>query len=604
MGNSDGGGCVGLVIIIGVVAYIIELLVKLLSKVFVAAISIVGILLLAMCLVGAVIGVFYAFKSFFAAVMEVSDDRKALFSKPQYTRLTLPRTADGKFEFYEDISRASYFNGGMLKDIGSILKKTFSNSVKRLRIFGSNISDSSGLFGKTFSIIKNVFSIISLLVFGMVVSAVLSVMIVVSSVIILIFYRIFFFAVLSAEKASFSAKKITNRCDFCKAEYDLPVYFCPKCGIPHRYLRPSKFGIFYRTCVCLEKLPVTAGGKCADGKKRSQLTAACPKCGKSDRSSETRPLGIPLIGGVNAGKTTFKTAFLYSFLNDEATKLGLTIKLNDKAMENEFEEIRSCFIGKRMVTETRPGKEYDVTSFNFVIEHEKLSVPRLMHIYDMPGEVFEQSNAQESLKHFTFSEGVIFVIDPYTLQSIISSESDLGGMRVGKMDFNTLVEVFCETLEKLPNMPREGKKYAIPVAICINKVDTPSLRNRIGMPAARKLMNAKPEVYSDSYDTMDMLCREFLSANGKSNAVTLLDQNFKYVHFFACSATGSIPKGPVRFVPEQVLAAVYWITARSDSQLAPLLGTDVPHDIDESTRKRLSQNRSDYFEIIENSLVH
>ncbi len=605
MGSGDGGGCVALVIIIAVIAWVIDLLIKLITKVAAVAINIVGIIIAAICAVGAIIGVFYAFKSFFTAVMEAMDDRKTKAKTVRWERNSLPRDPDNilGYQFFEQAAEPTYFNGGVIKDIGKILKNTFSKSVKRLGEFADNISLADGFIGKLASIIKNVFSMVSLLVFGMTVSLLLSIMIVVGALFVLVCYKLFYVIVCSAEKASFARKSIHPHCPHCKNQYDLPIYLCPRCGIPHKYLRPSRFGIFYRTCGCLERIPVTAGGKCSDGKKRSELSARCPFCGREDSNHELRQLSIPLIGGVNAGKTTFKTAFLYQFITDEATKLGLDTDINGD-MQRDYDEIKNCYIGKRMVTETRPGKEYDIFSFDFTVDHKSLDVKRQIHIYDMPGEVFEQSNAQERLQHFTFSEGVIFVIDPYTLQSVFNSEDDLGGMRVGRMDFNTLVEVFCETLEKLPNMPKRGKKYSVPVAVCINKVDTPPLRNRIGMPAVQQLMNGRPDVYTDRYDTMDALCREFLTANGKSNALLLLDQNFEHIHYFSCSSTGSIPKGPVRFMPEHVLAAMYWIIARSDNQLAPLLGEDVPHDIDEKTHKRLAGFSSDYYDIVEAALVN
>lgn len=600
---GDYGGWLGIVILIGVVIILLGWLISILSTMLSAVMSLLEVILLIVGVAGSVVGVFFAFKSFYTAVFEINAHRKKQVTVPLYEGKLPPRKPDGTVSYYEDIAPESYFYGQMINDVFALLKETWKNIGKNIVRFKDKFVYTDGI-KKITAFIKNIFPIISLAVFGLAVSAALSLMILAAGIILRLGYQTFYIAVLTIEHLGFAAKKVSFRCDFCKEAYKLPVYCCPECGIPHKSLRPGKYGIFSRRCGCLYILPTTAGGKTAGGQKRSQFKAACPFCGQSDTSGESRQLGIPLIGGVNAGKTTFKTAFLYQFLNDEATLKGLTVDLPSKETENEFEEIRSCFLGRRMVTETRPGKEYDVTSFNFMISSQKLDVPRQLHIYDMPGEVFEQGNAQERLKHFTFSEGVIFVIDPYSLKQVNEPGDGSSSMRVGTMDLNDLVEIFLETLEKLPGMPKDGKKYTLPVAICINKVDTPQLRDRIGMPAAQKLMHEKPEVYKDRYDTMDMLCREFLRLNGKANALTMLDQSFRNVHFFSCSSMGYVPRGVLtRFVPEHVLAAVYWIIARSDVKLGSLLGDDIPRDIEEAAKKRLEQNRSDYFDIIENSLI-
>lgn len=602
---GDYGGWLGIVILIGVLIVLLGWLISLLTTIFPAILGLLVVILIIISVDGLITGVFYAFKSFFTAVFEINSGRKTEIYTPIYTNGDLPRADDGSLMYYEDIAPESYFNGRMNTEVLALLRSTWKNIGKNALKYKDRISYADGASKKVIAFIKNIIPIISLALFGMAVSAVISLIVLVASLLIQLGYRAFYFAVLMIERLGFAMKKVTFRCDFCKEEYKLPVYFCPECGIPHKSLRPGKFGIFSRRCGCLYVLPTTARGKTADGQKRSEFGAACPFCGQTDTSGESRQLGIPLIGGVNAGKTTFKTAFIHQFLNDEATLKELKVDLPSKQTENEFEEIRNCFLGKRRVTETRPGKEYDVTSFNFMLSSGRLDVPRQLHIYDMPGEVFEQGNAQERLKHFTFSEGAIFVIDPYSLRAVNEPADAASAMRIGTMDLNDLVEIFLETLEKLPGMPKDGKRYSLPVAICINKVDTPQLRNRIGMPAAQKLMHERPDVYKDRYDTMDMLCREFLRLNGKANAITMLDQRFKSVHFFSCSSMGYVPRGVMtRFMPEHVLAAVYWIIARSDKQLGAMLGDDIPRDIEESARRRLDEYRSDYFDIIENSLIN
>jgi hypothetical protein len=476
---------------------------------------------------------------------------------------------------------------------------------------GRNITSTEGAFSILLSMIKNGIAILLILIFGSVISVILSAWIFLIGLVILVLYKIFSAVFVVLDRLNFAIKKVSYRCDYCKEEYDMPVYICPKCGVPHKKLRASRFGIFHRRCTCGELLPCTANvTKSTSGKKRSELSAVCPKCGHSDKSMFSRPLGVALIGGVNAGKTTFKTAFLYKFINEESLKLGIDVEFPTQEAEIDFDEIEKCYKGIHGVGETRPGIAYDVTSFNFFMKHAKLDVPRLMHLYDMPGEVFEQNNAKERLKHFSFSEGVVFIIDPYSLMTVekpvANPVAKPDSMKIGLMDIENLVEVFLETLEGLKGMKKVNGKYTLPVAVAINKVDTRELKDRIGTPAITKLHELKPEIYNDEYSTMDFLCREFLKVNGKSNAIQLLDKHFKDVHYFSCSSMGYVPKGArTRFNPEHIDSAVYWIITRSDSKLKALWKQKnevVIGDITEAQKKIWAENSSDYLNIIENGL--
>ena len=83
----------------------------------------------------------------------------------------------------------------------------------------------------------------------------------------------------------------------CKEEYNIAIYKCPCCGIPHSRLRPGAYGIFRRKCICGALLPLTARGKgyidpatassgigSVSGKyKLTDMKSFCPHCG-ADRN--------------------------------------------------------------------------------------------------------------------------------------------------------------------------------------------------------------------------------------------------------------------------------------------------------------------------------
>lgn len=562
-------------------------------------VRIVGWVLLAAAAVIAFAGMFHALRCFMYAFIIAHNELSLDARQPGFGRDSLPRRDDGSLKFYEEVASPGYFDRRVLGDMRKALSAAWKNIGGAVQDFLSNINCAEK-YKKIGAFILYSIMIVSTVVFGGIASAAVTVGIVVGYLLFLLAYRLFYLVCTGAERLFFSARKISYRCDFCKESYRLPVYLCPECGIPHRSLRPSKFGIFHRVCTCGAVLPSTAFTKTADKKKRESFAAQCPHCGRTDKSELSRPLGIALIGGVAVGKTTFKTAFLYKFINEDAVRFNIKTAFPDDATEYNFEEIEKSFKGMRPITATKPGQEYDVVSFNFFIDHDRFDIRRYVHLYDMPGEVFETNNSKERLKHFAFSEGVVFVIDPYSMQSVMDNSDGLGRMSVGHMDVDLLVQVFLETLDGLQGIRKEGGKYVLPIAVAINKVDTMQLKSLIGSVAIAKLQKADPETYKDKFDVMDYLCRSFLIANDKSNAVMLLDQNFKHVHFFSCSSMGYVPKDAVaRFVPENVNAVVRWLLTRSDKSLNSVWHDEPIGDITDKHKRLWAEHSGDYAKYIE-----
>ena len=369
----------------------------------------VGILGWVLIVIAALIifaGVFYAIKSFMFAFIVANNEMMIKQQQPLFGKDLLPRNDDGSLKKYEQVASPGYFNRQIIKDMFYALVNAWRNIGNAAQDFISNINYAERL-KKAGAFFLYGTMMISTVVFGGIASAMITIMIIIGYFLFFLAYHLFSLFCVAAERLFFDIRKISFRCDFCKESYRLPVYLCPRCGIPHGYLRPSKFGVFHRICTCGTLLPSTALTKTTDNKKREEFTALCPHCGRADRSKLSRPLGIALIGGVAVGKTTFKTAFLYKFINEDAVRFNIKTSFPDEATEFGFGEIEKSYKGIRPITATKPGQEYDVVSFNFFIDHDRFDVARYIHLYDMPGEVFETNNSKERLRHFAFSEGVI-----------------------------------------------------------------------------------------------------------------------------------------------------------------------------------------------------
>ncbi len=117
-------------------------------------------------------------------------------------------------------------------------------------------------------------------------------------------------------------------------------------------------------------------------------------------------------------------------------------------------------------------------------------------------------------------------------------------------------------------------------------------------------MQLHSDQFKSRYDAMDYLCRAFMCINGKGNAVMVIDQNFSTVHYFSCSSMGYVPQGGqrIRFTPENVEAAVYWLFFRADKRFDRVFRDyDIP-DIREE-KKELGRKQHNYFQEIENDMI-
>lgn len=543
-----------------------------------------GVSLLLLPTVFICIGLVKVIIAFTRAVIATARRRKELKDE-------IAKKSDGSV-FFEDIALKSYLFGPCFKDIGSIMKNAFSNLFKNMPDF----SLGDDWFTHLCNIIRCIIDVLIRVLVGipwtLVFSAVMCVIFLMIEIPLLIITGI----ALIIENIFFAAKKISYRCPDCKSAYKLPIYICPKCGVKHRRLRPGVYGIIRRRCSCGEaKLPLTAKGrgyyrvwgeksKIYHGvtvitsvrvKKKvrfSELAGKCPSCGRGSNSGLTKPMSIALIGGAASGKTTFKVAFAYDFLKEETVKAGFKFDFPDAGSKLEYENSLRCYLGTDIIAGTNRGTIADISTFSFSLESKKLGTPRMIQIYDMPGEVFESGDAKEGLEHYSFSEGLVFLIDPFSfpnIKNMTEGEVKSSSMSVCGKDMNALIEALIDVLRNIKvEKKRNNGKFTLPVALTINKVDTPLLDKMCGDEAINALMNGAPMVFTDYFTAMDYTCRCFLVKNGGTGFIANLDNNFDTVHFFFSSPMGYIPKAErTRFAPKNVLPIMQWMMLRADTEL-------------------------------------
>lgn len=560
----------------------------------------------AVCLIIGIVRVFANFKLALHQLKERKDDNAAKNRKA---------VSDGAA--FEEVAPRAYLFGPCFADIFFLIGHAIANNFKKLPTFGVGAGCllASVLF---WPCLIDMLVRIFLGVFG---TLFMSVIVLLIFLLLEIPALIIMGIALLLENLFYARRKISYRCPYCKNEYKIPVYICPEphCGAKHKRLRPGVFGIGKRRCVCGKTiLPLKAKkkgfywvyesvmkrGKPAVKRRKerfrfSELHSECPICGNQYDAGLTKPTSIALIGGAAAGKTTFKVAFGYTFLDEEAVKAGMECDFPDPESEREHERAIRCFKGQDIILGTNRGAANDISTFSFSLSNKKFAAPRMIHIYDMPGEIFESGDAKEGWRNYTFSEGMVFLIDPFSLPGIrdlLNDEVKTASMGICETEMNALIDSLINTLSNEKVRKKNGK-FTIPVALTINKVDTPALKKMCGGDAVNALMAGCPEVFSDYFVTMDYVCRCFLARNDGIGFIANLDNNFSTVHFFFSSPMGYIPTAQrSRFRPVNVLPIMQWMMLRADRELAKVWKPDIPVNDLTDEQKQLYMTHGEYYE--------
>ena len=211
-------------------------------------------------------------------------------------------------------------------------------------------------------------------------------------------------------------------------------------------------------------------------------------------------------------------------------------------------------------------------SFSFFVQHPELSPERLIHVYDIAGEVFTDNSENEVQKQYEYCQGIVLIIDPFAIPSIrikyeeLLEPADIAG--IGKADINGIINSFLNKLREVTGLS-DNKMATVPLAVVISKIDSAGLEQDVGGMAVNKYMRNEPERFTDYYDTQDYLCRKFLKENDMESFLQNIDIQFKNNRFFACSAIGHTrDKG--QYKPEGVLAPMEWLVKNADSKMGQL----------------------------------
>ena len=377
---------------------------------------------------------------------------------------------------------------------------------------------------------------LAVVVFGTLMFSILSVVHVVLLGLVAGVYFATYMLVWSADALYRAVNRIFTACPWsdCYGKHILPVYHCKVCNRRHTQLWPGKYGIFHRTCLCGARLPTTFFNG------RSRLYASCPDCGNRLESQETRPVVIPIIGAVSAGKTTF----LFRLLNQLHTKYAPAHNREFVFANNYNQQLYNHNINL-LARGGFPEKtqQKNPIAFNFFLQKGQRS--RLFFFFDAAGEAFSQRDSLFQHKFYNYFHALVFVIDPFSLPEIryryhelLKSRPDI---RPSQENLDDVFDITLNTLQQNYHV-RVDKAITRPVAIVITKTDAFDLDKIMGMQAL-ELYQTQHGHRGDRGQILDQLCRQFLRNNGAGSLLAKMESKFARSRFFPVSAAGNHTTG-------------------------------------------------------------
>ena len=369
----------------------------------------------------------------------------------------------------------------------------------------------------------------------------------------------------------------------------LPIHIC-ECGHAYSDLQPSFYGTFHHTCRHADKNDVKL--PTMDFLGRSKLTRLCGGCQRELIHSSIGELEIrsyAVVAGPSSGKSVFLVQAVRA-LRQYLTRLpGSAVQIDSTRQEEELSQSLEMLDRGQMLRKTTGDV---VQALGLAIKVPKSpALPGglrcLLHLYDAPGEHFEQMEQfgrKQAIRRLT---GIILLVDPFALPLLGSHANTLGaGVNASRTPFGKTVSVLIAGVHQMLQ-ERATDRSDVPVAVVLAKADAFPVRD---YPFLSALL---PDESAVSEEALNTRCRTALEKLGEGNSIRLLEQKFKTIRSFACSALGRTPDSGQRasaaFEAQGVLELMLWLMnieggTASDARAAVAVRDRVTPQISDSRR--------------------
>jgi hypothetical protein len=316
----------------------------------------------------------------------------------------------------------------------------------------------------------------------------------------------------------------------------LPAYVCKKCGTPNPDLWPNLYGVLWHRCVnCDAPLP-TLGVLGRNNLGRRCGGCGIPLLGKHAGRAPERLVAI--VGGQHSGKTCYLLMAVNEIIKGGSNgAVRMRGAIDDPEQEDQFKRD-----WQRLETGIEVRKTSEVAKAFLLYSKVGRSKCQL-YLYDAPGEEFASLSTMEERQYLPLLEGVIFLVDPLSLEAIRMGQNSASG------SVESFKEVVGHTLGTMLQGARVNREGKIPMraAVVISKGDLKQVQEQIGDIREKNI--AGP------------ICRQALDRWGAAHEMRLIEMRFESVEYFVCSPLGreTDPKNTQPFKGAGVLNPLAWV---------------------------------------------
>ena len=461
----------------------------------------------------------------------------------------------------DDPGQTSYFFGESYVQLWETLKSAWGKNWDTIKdaftSIGDSWSDNNFYVALCLTIFK-VAILISVAIFGTLFTAIFSFLHIVLLGVLSLLVYLGFVLLRFVDSVYSLLKGIGTNCynSDCQRKFTLPIYICPSCGRKHYKLVPSKFGILKRRCTCGKELATTF----ING--RQKLESLCPHCEHPAIKGANKSILIPVVGGVDAGKTSFISMSINK-IEQMADSLGLEYKyVQGDEMQDNMGRINSGLWPKKT-------GQHSLKYYNFNLSPKNSKIKNLISVCDISGEVFANQSDMVKQQGYRFADSIVVIVDPLSIREYYTEvKKKLKDEEFEK--FNPSAQSMSDVLSSLINT-LEGLYHAHAkdtikrsVVIVFTKNDIPELNEKIGSDAVKEYMGQHPNTnFCDAYNAV---CERFLMDYSEDNFLHTVKGKFSQVQFFSCSSLGrNTQKG--KFAPEDVEKPLLWIIDKMNKNI-------------------------------------
>ena len=359
-----------------------------------------------------------------------------------------------------------YFFEKVYKDLFETIKESFLNT-------WDEVCDTAELFKGTFDEHGIFFGIglyayygiiiASRFLFGFLFTALFSLIIVIGAAFAMAGLYIGFFVLATIDTIYRAIKKINNSCPHCQRKFDVPVYHCPNCGAPHKYLYPSIYGVLHHRCTCGELLPTLP----ING--RHKLRQSCPNCGEGIVGGLHHATIFPVFGGRSSGKTCFINSALNEIENIGAKNNYFYKYFYDVQGDERlrFEE----YLNKGVFPEST--HDDNLVFYNFYFNKADQKINNLISLCDVSGEVFQRRDTITKQIGYRYADSIIFVLDPLAIEDFRNEMIDRG-YDIASYAYSThpIADIMGAMLTSLNDLYKT-ENWKLNLAVVFTKADLP-----------------------------------------------------------------------------------------------------------------------------------